>query len=1406
MLAVPAAAQEATTLRSLASVYEGAVRDTNGDGLADLVAARVILPASPTLEDVQAASNIAARLGYETTAASLPVVLRDDGADLKSVTLPILVGRTNRFVKALIASGDIDLAPVKAGQGLVAFVPDAIAGHAGVVVVGGDDAGTVSAAVQLAARLPHLWNQTGITLPAIEQAAVAYLKDRDVTATQAVVTALVVDTDRRGLANVRLRVRVVPGDEAGALKALGELVSAHRFGELVEVLNLPSVAVMSVEIVGEHGRSGSVAVPRVGPNWRSLLPAPPIPPAPTTIQVGRPGPVAPTPSGPCANCFRNMYDGMMLGGGGAGYTPAVPTRPAAAKSFDLSNTYSIDGWFGDLYRDLAPDSTETSVVVGGDPAEASGAADIAARLGLETTGITLPIAKRDADVPRPENEPSPILVGRGNRLVQALIQGGRLSADPLAKGEGAIELVPQAFGNATATVVTGADAAGAAAASSQLARRLPFVWDTRAGSPTLATVKSETADFFAVRNSPGQAAQALNVLGEVLDGWQRGGIRPERIDARIYLQEANGGFAKYVRDRVHERLADARVSVATQAITDAVPVAGDSQKMTWEVDDLRDRFRSALLPHVRAGSRVDLDATLSEAPAARARIAAELQGELAKAGAAGPHVTIRSAYKQGFFWLTEQVLPALKNKGVKAVHITVRTAATDASKGYRYNAMPTRWIKELYPADEIFRRDLGVAYDDFRIEQVDQATNTYAVEASDAAGNVVYRSVFDPSVIEREMFDAFPGRSRLDVETGHVRASVDGATVLDERVRTDLEKVWDHFQAVILPRARDYVMRVTDGKPSRDQAPHFRDLKIDVTMSEPDYALGIEGEQISAPEGLAHDMYMLANSFFAYSGMPSAGRVIPVIQGTGTGGAAVRFALTDSAAKGPRIELRYRLAGRADDQTETHELTPIGVDAPRVTRIVAGADRLRQIGLQVTTADAAAETRAAAALHALAELRGAGLYRSGLSYDHVDNLAITVAGTAKPTTVTLAYGGVARPSDVRRALVAPPRPLVTFDHIIDPAESEAIIGKLAQYPAMTAYRAGRSFEGRDISAIEIANPTPSALVSQAKLSAYKPGIFLVGRQHGNEPSSTSYMLKMAEELVTNPAYADIVRKVNVVMLPVMNPDGAALAGEIRRSRPFDIAQPGYLSALSRDVLYDGAGKLPEAGIDPMLWRKWLPDIYLNAHGASSHEVVQPFSGYASSGAPTYSFRRGWYSIAFQTPNDPRDPGRTAAALALRDRMAAEIASNPQALAANQLDYDRFRRWGHRFAPHMEAIEMHGDTMLFYSDPTSGALMGNRRLPAPPAESTEANRRAEMVDWPLVTLDAGTFEAADEGLASAYLPLAAQNGFAAVLAHLKYLRDGSYVVQRIAEDAPGDGAKLTTLRLRPVMPPRLEAGK
>ena len=65
-----------TGLSTIWSLSSGVVRDGNGDGLADMVAARIVMPAAATVREIQGASNIAARLGFETTALTMPLVGR----------------------------------------------------------------------------------------------------------------------------------------------------------------------------------------------------------------------------------------------------------------------------------------------------------------------------------------------------------------------------------------------------------------------------------------------------------------------------------------------------------------------------------------------------------------------------------------------------------------------------------------------------------------------------------------------------------------------------------------------------------------------------------------------------------------------------------------------------------------------------------------------------------------------------------------------------------------------------------------------------------------------------------------------------------------------------------------------------------------------------------------------------------------------------------------------------------------------------------------------------------------------------------------------------------------------------------------------------------------------------------
>src|SRR5580765_6326301 len=1023
---VQADVRSAQSLTAIVGAH-GLTRDTNGDGLDDAVAARVIVPASPTLGDAEAATNIAARLGYDTTGLTLPLVVRDnDVAHPASIGVPILVGRTNRFIQSLVDAKTLDVAALKPGQGLIAAVASPLGGGDGLAVVGGDDDGTVNAAVELAARLPRVWGMNGITLPAVEEQALRHVRAHGVQARDAAVTSILIDSDKRGVARIALRITVPDADGPRAAQLFEELELAHRRGLEPRTLNFTNVAATAIDIVAGAKVLAHVEVTRTGLNQRTLTP----PIDPDELAADSPG------------------DRGRPADAGAGGAPA--------RTFDLSNALSIDGWYGDAYADLIPDRTDTTIILGG-AADSLPAAHIAARLGLETTGITLPLTRVADKVRTPEREPSPILIGRANVLVERLVKIGKARTDDLKPGEGTVQIVPKAFGNATATVVAGADAAGTDAAASYLARRVPYVWDNARGSMSLGEVALQANRFLQARTGAGQASQIDTELDALVGDMK--GKSLESVDVKAYVEQADPVLDTYVAEKLRKVGIQAPVKATSVGITDPVTVFDDTFDVPWEVDDFWAKFKSDVLPKVKAGSKVELEARLSESPAVRRGIVEQARAQLIAAGASDPKVTVLSAYKQGYLWLTEQVIPALKGKNLRAVHVKVAEYHPDLSKKYKFYMVPSRWVHELYPADEIFLRELGLPKDAFSLELVDSPDDTYLVEATDAAGKVVYKSAFSPKTVEREYLDKFPGWSRVEVTTGWLSATVDGTRAVDARIATDPERFWDHYQSKVLPRIYDNVMKLTDNRPLPDKQPFHRDLDIEVWMSEPDFKIGVDEEQISSLEALHEDLYFVTLDFFDALGrtttrrrLAAPGKIFPIIHPDRPGKPGeVTVHYAGNTAPRARLEVAYKEKGVERPVRVTRELTRIDVTPAAVNRVVARADRVSELSLDVEARDDREAARAIDALDALPRLHAAGLYRDALSFDHVDRVAVHVSVKDVHARRVIKSTGVFPLSPVRPPSPVPgsggPRPvpgkpLVTWDHIISPDESEAIVGQL----------------------------------------------------------------------------------------------------------------------------------------------------------------------------------------------------------------------------------------------------------------------------------------------------------------------------------------------------------------------------
>ena len=280
-----------------------------------------------------------------------------------------------------------------------------------------------------------------------------------------------------------------------------------------------------------------------------------------------------------------------------------------------------------------------------------------------------------------------------------------------------------------------------------------------------------------------------------------------------------------------------------------------------------------------------VEARLSEPPEIRRQIEQQARAELIKAGAdeKATSVTVLSAYKQGYSWLYDVVRPALDGKAVD--QITIRFAEIGPPSGWKQQGMyaPTRWLLEIYPIDEILASELKIDLKNIHFEMTPIGSPAYDVIATARGGAQLFRRTFEPAIVERPFFDRFPDYEHVRVTTGWIRADVAGTPAVDERIATDPERFWDRFQSKTLPALYDHVMALSNGKPRAEDAPFFGELTVDLTLSEPEYRLPVDQEQISSMEALHEEIYFNTLHFFDVmgrftrgAGLAYPGRVIEV--------------------------------------------------------------------------------------------------------------------------------------------------------------------------------------------------------------------------------------------------------------------------------------------------------------------------------------------------------------------------------------------------------------------------------------------------------------------------------------------------------------------------------------------------
>ncbi len=194
--------------------------DTNGDGIADAVVGKIVVPDKSSAAENAAAANFAARVGYGSTGLTLPLVITaSEDPNSRNVDEPrIWIGKADPNavggqIKSLAGA-------LEKGQGGV-FVA---AGN--LVVMGADDAGLEAATDAYAARAPYQWK-----VPADKFSAIADAVNVAGHGSGSLLQALIYAHGEQGIHRAIVRTEfpvtsaaLVTAFDAGHLAAVRELV------------------------------------------------------------------------------------------------------------------------------------------------------------------------------------------------------------------------------------------------------------------------------------------------------------------------------------------------------------------------------------------------------------------------------------------------------------------------------------------------------------------------------------------------------------------------------------------------------------------------------------------------------------------------------------------------------------------------------------------------------------------------------------------------------------------------------------------------------------------------------------------------------------------------------------------------------------------------------------------------------------------------------------------------------------------------------------------------------------------------------------------------------------------------------------------------------------------------------
>ncbi|MCE5235856.1 MAG: M14 family metallopeptidase [Eubacteriales bacterium] len=953
--------------------------------------------------------------------------------------------------------------------------------------------------------------------------------------------------------------------------------------------------------------------------------------------------------------------------------------------------------------------------------------DLAARFGMETTGIEYPLLA-DAD----DGEMNLVRFEDGGRPGIRLERDGRVNA-----------------------IVTGGE--DAAAFMAEFAGKFPLA----AEETSLTDCAERMIRSLRMGDLDGQTA-ALLALGERAVG-ATCGFSPKVEEKRAALERRwpHTAFSSYI---------------------DLEEVTKKSFELEWEVEKAECILREFLLPLLKKGDRVELYGALSEDKPVRGAFiktaAALIEGE----GAALENAEVLCAYKQGFSWLEERVAPRLMGSGVKRIEVGfkpfLRPGVTDwgdengASPSYatamgdpaRWFDLPLRYLQELFPIDDVIAPELGIDRNDIVFEAYEGGEDiTYRVRAYGAAGELILEDFYKAAYEERPYLDLYPEMGLVHPATGFLRAKVNGGTVLDCRVKTDLESIWDVYQSEVLPYCKG--LALCGGAPSAAMQPFFAQMRLDITASEPERLLAVREDRVDPLNALHEDIYFAGLDMFKVLGLNTSGEkldapglFLPVIR---KAEGRPKFMMTHyrQRFKEPVIELKD--GGR------------VAAGKSACTSAVISAVYLESEGLALVF-DVNADESAAPMIAAYAALCGEGFAEMAHYLNGYGRLVLRHNNRAY-TAVLPKETAAEKDMDIGDVDIME-RSLIGY------AESMRVIEQLKRVRGISVYRAGETYRGRDIYAVRLL-PSHKGYVSRVKLITKNPVELVNARHHANEVSGTNAVFITLKAILTDKAYEGLGDELNLVFIPFENADGAAIHYELQKDHPTWKLHIARYNALGKEFYWDYFDVdtiHTEAFCIRDHYYRWLPDVFADCHGVPSHEWEQQFSGYTSPWFKGFWLPRALLYGYFWYISDTAYRFNERLNRQWADAVAEAMLQDGEISAWNADWRDRHEKYAHRWMPKLFPADYYKNMINYWVPSTYNPKHGYM-----------------AVRFPWITSVSYTAEVADETAQGDYLYLCARTHAMHLLAGIALLRGAGCIYEETTEGKE-EGLQIRAVRKRPII--------